>query len=238
MTNPLGSRGPAPMQIRFGMGWERRIQRQFLGASTDDFSGDKARTYELVRTRHPNWDAEQAVYETLVSGFADRSVVLDVPFGSGRFADVYNRKHMSVIGIDSSPDMLAEAVRLRGEAIREFDLRVGDARRLPVDDASVDVVVCCRFLAGIVSFGDARKVLAEFRRVTRSAAIIDLAIRNADLPTLRYPPRRRAPMNEKLDRTQLDRLLAEAGFSIESIHPTFAKPDGMRVAAVCVPLRR
>lgn len=238
MTNPLGTCGPTPMQIRFGMGLARRIQRQFLGASTDDFSGDKARTYEVVPTRHPNWDAEQAVYETLVSGFADRSVILDRPFGSGRFADVYNRKHMSVIGIDSSPDMLAEAVRLRGEAIREFDLRVGDARRLPIDDAGVDVVVCCRFLAGIVSFGDARKVLAEFRRVTRSAAIIDLAIRNADLPTLRYPPRRRAPMNEKLDRTQLDRLLAEAGFGIESIHPTFAKPDGMRVAAVCVPLSR
>lgn len=44
MTNPLGTCGPTPMQIRFGMGLARRIQRQFLGASTDDFSGDKART--------------------------------------------------------------------------------------------------------------------------------------------------------------------------------------------------
>lgn len=215
-----------------------RLGHRWLGSPLEDFYGVKARNYERTRSSNPKWAIEQEVFGDLVSQFADGSTVLDVPFGSGRFADVYQRKHLSVIGIDSSTDMLAEAGRLRSETTAGFDLRIGDARHLPLADASVDLVVCCRFLVGIVSFGDARKVLAEFRRVVRTAAIIDLAVRDDHLPALRYPPRRTAPMNAKLTRHQLDRLLADAGFTIEAIHPTFAMPDAMRVAAVCRPRRQ
>jgi trans-aconitate methyltransferase len=212
-----------------------RLSHRWLGAPLEDFHGDKARHYERLRSTNPRWDSEQQVYGDLISHYPDGSTVLDVPFGSGRFADVYQRKQMSVIGIDSSADMLAEADRLRGDTTAGFDLRVGDARQLPLADASVDLVVCCRFLVGIVSFGDARKVLAEFRRVVRTAAIVDLAVRHDQLPTLRYPPRRTAPMNARLNRDQLDHLLGEAGFTIASMHPTCAMTDAMRVAAVCIP---
>lgn len=212
-----------------------QLRHRWLGSPLEDFYGDKARNYERTRSSNPKWDVEQEVYCDLVSQYPDGSTVLDVPFGSGRFAEVYRRRHLSVIGIDSSIDMLAEAERLRSDTTAGFDLRVGDARKLPLADSSVDLVVCCRFLVGIVSVGDARKVLAEFRRVVRTAAIIDLAVRDEHLPTLRYPPRRSAPMNAKLKRDQLDRLLGEAGFAITSIHPTFAITDAMRVAAVCVP---
>jgi SAM-dependent methyltransferase len=212
-----------------------KLRHRWLGAPLEDFYGVKARNYERTRSTNPKWDVEQDVYCDLVSQFPDGSTVLDVPFGSGRFADVYQRKQMSVIGIDSSSDMLAEAARLRSVTTAGFDLRVGDARRLPLADASVDLVVCCRFLVGIVSIGDARKVLAEFRRVVRTAAIVDLAVRHDHLPELRYPPRRTAPMNAKLTRPQLDSLLGDAGFAITSVHPTYEIPDAMRVAAVCRP---
>ncbi|TDD51218.1 class I SAM-dependent methyltransferase [Nonomuraea terrae] len=87
-------------------------------------------------------------------------VALDAACGTGRFAAALAARGHRVLGVDSSPDML-ERARVR---VPDGDFRLGDLRRLPVDDDSVDLVVCPLALAHVP---DLDPVLAEFGRVLR-----------------------------------------------------------------------
>jgi ubiquinone/menaquinone biosynthesis C-methylase UbiE len=69
----------------------------------------------------------------------------------------------SVVGIDSSPAMLALAGR-RCAGQRSVELRPGDAMSLPAEDASADAVVCVQVLEYVA---DPTAALAEMRRVLR-----------------------------------------------------------------------
>jgi SAM-dependent methyltransferase len=65
-----------------------------------------------------------------------------------------------VIGIDSSPDMLAHARR----RVPDGEFRVGELDRLPLPDDSADVIVCALALVHVPRL---QPVLAEFARVLR-----------------------------------------------------------------------
>jgi len=67
--------------------------------------------------------------------------VLDAPCGTGRLRGVLERRGMRYVGADVSPAMLAEAAQDPDAA-----LVLGDVERLPFQDGSFDVVVCCRLL--------------------------------------------------------------------------------------------
>jgi SAM-dependent methyltransferase len=64
--------------------------------------------------------------------------LLDVPTGSGALAAEAARRGASVIGVDISSGMVAQARRLHPG----IDFRIGDVEHLPVADAAVDAVVC------------------------------------------------------------------------------------------------
>jgi ubiquinone/menaquinone biosynthesis C-methylase UbiE len=64
--------------------------------------------------------------------------LLDVPTGSGALAAEATRRGASVIGIDISSEMVAQA-RKRHPGL---DFRVGDVEHLPVADGTLDAVVC------------------------------------------------------------------------------------------------
>lgn len=71
--------------------------------------------------------------------------VLDVACGTGIVARLAAERlgpGADIIGVDISPDMLAEAEALSTAAGVRIDWRHGDATRLPVDDDSVDVAFC------------------------------------------------------------------------------------------------
>jgi SAM-dependent methyltransferase len=87
-------------------------------------------------------------------------VALDAACGTGRFAEFLSRCGHQVIGIDSSPDMLAYARR----RVPEGEFHVGELDRLPLPDDSVDVIVCALALVHIPHL---QPVFAEFARVLR-----------------------------------------------------------------------
>ena len=87
-------------------------------------------------------------------------VALDAACGTGRFAEFLAKRGHRVIGVDSSPDMLAHARR----RVPDGEFYVGDLDRLPLADDSVDVVVCS---LALVHVPDLQPVLAEFARVLR-----------------------------------------------------------------------
>jgi SAM-dependent methyltransferase len=87
-------------------------------------------------------------------------VALDAACGTGRYAEFLVRRGHRVIGVDSSPDMLARARR----RVPDGEFRVGELDRLPLPDDSVDVIVCALALVHVPRL---EPVLAEFARVLR-----------------------------------------------------------------------
>jgi SAM-dependent methyltransferase len=90
----------------------------------------------------------------------EAGVALDAACGTGRFAEFLARRGHQVIGVDSSPDMLARARR----RVPDGDFRVAGLDRLPLPDDSVDVIVCALALVHVARL---QPVLAEFARVLR-----------------------------------------------------------------------
>lgn len=85
---------------------------------------------------------------------------LDAACGTGRYAAHLQQLGHRVIGVDVSREMLTVARR----RLPDVDLREGTLDRLPLDDSSVDAVVCALALSYVK---DLRPVLAEFARVLR-----------------------------------------------------------------------
>ncbi|GIF21456.1 SAM-dependent methyltransferase [Actinoplanes tereljensis] len=104
-----------------------------------------------------------AIEEPFVHEIVDAlpaGVALDAACGTGRHAAYLASRGHRVIGVDSSPDMLAHA-RLR---IPDGDFRAGDLDRLPLPDDHVDLAVCALALA---HQPDLRPGFAELARVLR-----------------------------------------------------------------------
>jgi SAM-dependent methyltransferase len=103
--------------------------------------------------------ADEPVVTDCLSG-REPGVALDAACGTGRFAELLARRGHQVIGVDSSPDMLAHARR----RLPAGEFRVGELDRLPLPDDSADVIVCALALVHVPGL---QPVLAEFARVLR-----------------------------------------------------------------------
>ena len=103
--------------------------------------------------------ADEPVVAQCLDG-REPGVALDAACGTGRFAAFLARRGHQVIGVDSSPDMLAHARR----RVPDGEFHVAELDRLPLPDDSVDVIVCALALVHVRSL---QPVLAEFARVLR-----------------------------------------------------------------------
>ncbi len=118
--------------------------------------------------RSASYDAEAggglfATDEPVVAEYLsgrEPGVALDAACGTGRFAEFLARRGHQVIGVDSSPDMLARARR----RVPAGEFHVAELDRLPLADDSADVIVCALALVHVARL---RPVLAEFARVLR-----------------------------------------------------------------------
>jgi malonyl-CoA O-methyltransferase len=90
-------------------------------------------------------------------------VILDLGAGTGRAAAELKRRYRSstVIALDLAPGMLREAARHQ-RLFRRFERVCGDAARLPLESASVDIVFSNLMLQWCDPLDDA---LAEVRRI-------------------------------------------------------------------------
>jgi SAM-dependent methyltransferase len=109
----------------------------------------------------------------LLDGAAAASV-LDVGTGSGDLPEALVRRNghgLRVIAADLRPEVLAVAqARLR--RLAEVELLVADARRLPFEDASVDVAHAS-LLIHHLDEADAIDALREMRRVARRGVVVN-----------------------------------------------------------------
>ena len=85
---------------------------------------------------------------------------LDAACGTGRLAARLVQRGHRVVGVDGSAEMLQQARR----RLPDTDFVTGDLQRLPIADASVDLVVTALALTHVA---DLEPVFAEFARVLR-----------------------------------------------------------------------
>ncbi len=122
----------------------------------------------------PRYDGHNSAVE--VDGVEVRAVLADVPAGvalvaacgTGRHSAHLRARGFEVMGVDANRSMLAVAET----KVPDADFRLGDLALLPVDDRSVDVVVCSLALTHVERL---EPVLAEFSRVVRPGGTVVLS---------------------------------------------------------------
>ncbi|MDO8309337.1 MAG: methyltransferase domain-containing protein [Actinomycetota bacterium] len=157
--------------------------------------------------------------------------VLDVGCGTGAALAEYAEAGCRVIGADPSPAMIAQA---RGRLGVDADLRAIEGPNLPVDDASVDLVLVS-FVLHSVPHDDAVGLLREAARVLVAGGRI--LVLDFGTSGLRFPrgwlgrgvtamaeiaagPRHAANSLNYLRRGGLPALVAEAGLDALAVRPT------------------
>ena len=139
----------------------------------DPFHLDRARLRASFDRASAGYEAAAGLQARIATELLERlelfrfapGVVLDLGCGTGRVTRELKRRHprASVIGLDLAPGMLREARRHQWRW-RRFERVCGDALRLPLRDASVDLVFSNLMLQWCEPLPAA---LAEVRRVLK-----------------------------------------------------------------------
>jgi ubiquinone/menaquinone biosynthesis C-methylase UbiE len=110
-------------------------------------------------TPNPLIDAEQPIVHAMIDAVPP-GVALDAACGTGRHTHHLVARGHRVVGVDASAAMLEHARR----AVPGADLRIGDLGSLPVDSASVDLVVCALALSHCADLGPPIRELGRIIR--------------------------------------------------------------------------
>jgi SAM-dependent methyltransferase len=107
------------------------------------------------------------------AGVGAASAVLDVACGPGMVACAAAQRAKRVVGIDLTPAMLEQARALQAKlGLSNLEWRLGEAARLPLEDASFDAVLT-RYSAHHLA--DPDLMFAEMLRVARPGARVAIA---------------------------------------------------------------
>ena len=80
------------------------FKKRFFKINGNRYHGQIASNYEATRIKQDSWHAETRILSKFLELLPDRINVLDVPFGTGRFLDLYDQKNMAEVRLnDLSP---------------------------------------------------------------------------------------------------------------------------------------
>jgi ubiquinone/menaquinone biosynthesis C-methylase UbiE len=134
--------------------------------------GSTARWYD--RTTRKDMPEFKTLAQRIASVVPPAAQVLEVAPGPGFLTIELAKRGLHVRAVDISKTFVEIARRNAAAEGVEADFGLGNAAALPVEDASMDFVVC---RAAFKNFSEPVKALAEFRRVLRPggrALLIDM----------------------------------------------------------------
>jgi ubiquinone/menaquinone biosynthesis C-methylase UbiE len=149
--------------------------------------------------------------------------VLDIATGSGHTAFALAPHVASIIGTDLTPQMLAEAERLRSaRSISNVAFQIADVHKLPFTTGSFDLVTCRR---AAHHFSDIQAALQEMRRVLKPGG--RLVIDDRSVPEDDFADRVMNLLDTYHDESHVReyrpsgwrRMLEEAGFAVDVVEP-------------------
>lgn len=138
------------------------------------YVGDRATGYDNARAAQEKWKREEQAVDSLLAALAPRSTLIDIPVGTGRFIELYDRHKIRAVGVDISQDMLREARKKARALNSDIDMRLGDIRSIDSPTGSFDVALCIRFL-NHVEGEYLVDVLRELARVSKNYVIIGVS---------------------------------------------------------------
>jgi len=159
-NSPASGAHPSPTET-----WDAFFSDFYLRAYADDERQKEA--------------TEQALAAARLAGCPDGGDLLDVPCGFGRHALPLARAGYSVVGVDRSERLLAEAER-RVDGDARPKLVRADYRELPFADESFHAAINLFSSLGYLGDEQDLQVLAEIRRVLRPGARLVLEILHRD----------------------------------------------------------
>jgi ubiquinone/menaquinone biosynthesis C-methylase UbiE len=130
-------------------------------------------------------DMEQPIVREILDSLPV-GIALDAACGTGRHTAYLASLGHEVIGVDTSPEMLARA----REKVPEGDFHEADLHDVPLADDSVDLVVCAIALAHVP---DLERALAEFVRVLRPNGHLVISDQRGVIGDIGLPLVRTAP---------------------------------------------
>ena len=134
------------------------------------YTSTTAQNYDTDRIKEAIWNKEQIFVQQFVSKIKNKTTILDLPVGTGRFLDIYKNHNHNYIGIDISADMLEIAKQKVPPTTSDLLLQ-GTSINMPLPDKSVGTSICWR-LAHLLTEDELLKTIKEFKRVTQSEIIL------------------------------------------------------------------
>jgi ubiquinone/menaquinone biosynthesis C-methylase UbiE len=125
----------------------------------DTIDGYRVWSETYDEPRNGLFDFEEPLVHEIRDG-RPTGLAVDAACGTGRYAECLAARGHQVIGVDSSPDMLARACT----RVPQADFRLGGLHDLPLAEDSADIIVCGLALNHVPALEPA---MAEFARVLR-----------------------------------------------------------------------
>jgi ubiquinone/menaquinone biosynthesis C-methylase UbiE len=198
----------------------RKLQRSKAKAPGNVYYGSTALTYHERRKDSTRWKSEDRAVAKLLGTLPEGISVIDLPFGTGRFTELYVPRGIRITGVDISTDMLSAAREIYGSALDTATLEAGDATALKYEDNAFDLVVSVRFLQNIIPYRTVRMALREMARVTKSWAILEFEVRKPDAVDAGLPGED-DPLRGLMYQHQIDAMLEKAGFRTKEVLPVY-----------------
>jgi ubiquinone/menaquinone biosynthesis C-methylase UbiE len=187
----------------------------------NEYYGDVASNYLDHRDDQIFWDKELLVLEDAIKGIIitnNTKRILDVPFGTGRFVNLYLDNKFQIYGLDSSKDMIDVAKQHLDKKFKQCKVCVGFSTNMPYKKKYFDLLICYRFLPWVISYKDVAITLQEFNRVLKvnGYALLEFSVNRSDsIYNSVDNLNKNSIMWDKFTSNQINQLLNEHGFKVE-----------------------
>ena len=140
------------------------------------YVGNVATEYDARREEAPKWKNEQRIITGWLDELPEKTALMDIPVGTGRFIPYYEKRGFDWIGMDMSMDMLKESLKkkTRNDVGKLAHASVLD---IPMAEKLADVSMMIRLTRWLEPH-ECVRALQELQRVTKSKIIITARVAN------------------------------------------------------------